>query len=456
MKREYRLTLLSNLILGLIGLCLCVGLAGFSFFLGRQTAATAAALPPEQRQPAEQVIVPTQTPSPAAPIAPTSTPDISDPMGEIQEPSGPTRTPMPPMSRDYELQDEDIELLFEVWENIIRDFDGELPTKEDLLYGAINGSLDELNDEFTRFIPPAAAARMREDMFGSFEGIGALVRMSEDGYLQIVRPYAGQPAAQAGLRAEDIVLEIDGESTQGMTVDEAVSRVRGPRGTPVTLTISRTEVEEPFEVTIVRQLIEIPTVESELLPDGIGYVRLSSFNRVATEQLDQAVSDLLAQNPRALVFDLRDNPGGFLDQAVSVADIFLPEGVVLYERSMAGLDETFRSQTNNPAEDIPLVVLINPGSASASELVAGAIQDRERGIVIGETSFGKGSVQLPRTLSDGSELRVTIARWYTPNNRSIDQVGVIPDIEVTPSPLEFGGPGDTQLQRAIEYILTGQ
>jgi carboxyl-terminal processing protease len=158
------------------------------------------------------------------------------------------------------------------------------------------------------------------------------------------------------------------------------------------------------------------------------------------------------QNPQALIFDLRDNGGGFLDQAISVADIFLPEGVVLYERSSGGIDETFDSDTGDLGEKLPIVVLVNAGSASASEIVAGAIQDHERGTLIGEPTFGKGSVQLVHTLSDRSELRVTIARWYTPNDKSISDEGITPDIEI-PSPLDLGGEDDTQLQRAIEYLL---
>jgi carboxyl-terminal processing protease len=168
------------------------------------------------------------------------------------------------------------------------------------------------------------------------------------------------------------------------------------------------------------------------------------------------MGELVAQNPRALVFDLRDNPGGYLDQAIAVGDMFLSEGVILYERNNAGLDQTYTAEPGEPFEQIPMVLLVNAGSASASEIVAGAVQDNDRAILIGETTFGKGSVQQTHTLSDNSELRVTIARWYTPDNVSISEQGIAPDIEVLPSPLELGGPDDTQLQRAIQFILTGQ
>jgi carboxyl-terminal processing protease len=456
MNPSNKKTVIRSLIMTLSALLLCACISIAAFFIGRQTALSAIPADSDVGADLPHESSPTNVPQPTPTLSPSPTPEISEQLNEEQELLTPTRTPMPPISRENNLQVEDLDLFFEVWDLIVKEFDGELPSETELIYRAINGSLDTLSDEHTRFIPPDTAARMREDLQGSFEGIGAFVRMAEDGHLQIVRPIAGQPAALAGLLAEDIILAVDGVTIKGMTIDEAISLVRGPRGTSVTLSIARAGLEDPFEVTIVRQLIEIPTVEAEMLPESIAYVRLTQFNSLASQQLQNTVSELLAQRPQALIFDLRDNPGGFLDQAVAVADIFLPEGVVLYERNMRGLDETFQSRTNHPAEEIPLVVLVNAGSASASELVAGAIQDRSRGILIGETTFGKGSVQQTRQLSDGSELRVTIARWYTPNDRSIDQVGIIPDIEISPSPLEFGGPDDTQLQRAIEYILRGE
>ena len=192
-----------------------------------------------------------------------------------------------------------------------------------------------------------------------------------------------------------------------------------------------------------------------MLEDNIAYVRLTGFSGNASQQLESELEELLDQEPQALIFDLRDNPGGFLSQSVQVADLFLGEGVVLYERDGRELEEVFESEDGDLAEEIELIVLVNAGSASASEIVAGAVKDRGRGTLVGETTFGKGSVQKTHTLSDGSELRVTIARWYTPNDRSIDVEGVAPDIQVD-TPEEFGGDADTQLQRAIRLILEGQ
>lgn len=352
---------------------------------------------------------------------------------------------------------EDLQLFFEVWDTIKRDFDGDLPANQDLNYAVIEGAIATLNDEYTRFLEPDVAARMREDMDGSFEGIGAFVRETEEGLIEIVRPMDGQPADLAGVRAGDIIVTVDGEDITGQGIDEVITKVRGPRDTTVTLGLSREGSEELIEVSIVRARIEIPVVEYRMLDDDIAYIHLTTFNTIAYDKVREAFDDLMAQNPRALIFDLRDNPGGFLDVSVEIADLFLPQGVVLYEKNRNGLDRAFNSDSGDAGEEIPMVVLINAGSASASELVAGAFQDNGRAPLIGEQSFGKGSVQQLRVLSDGSELRVTIARWYTPNNKNINGEGVAPDIVVELDPeAEIGGEDDAQLQRAIEYILKGR
>lgn len=354
-----------------------------------------------------------------------------------------------------QLEDGDLGLITEVWDVIDSEFDGLLPDEEEVIYGAIRGSLDLLEDEFTRFLPPDLAERNREQLNGGFEGIGAYAELSPEGYLVIVRPIVGQPAANAGVLSGDVVTHVDGRSVLGKLLEEMIAEIRGPRGTEVTLTIVRDSAPDPFNITIVRDLIEFPIVEAEMLGQNIAYVRLTNFSSIATDRLQEALESLLEQEPRGLILDLRDNPGGFLSQSVSVADLFLTDGVVLYQRDRSGREEIFESDNGDLAEEIPLVVLVGPGSASASEIVAGAVQDRGRGAVIGENTLGKGSVQATRMLSDGSELRVTIARWYTPNNITIDGQGITPDIFVE-SPTEFGGSEDGQLNRAVTYILTGQ
>jgi carboxyl-terminal processing protease len=280
------------------------------------------------------------------------------------------------------------------------------------------------------------------------------VQLNQQRALQITRVFPGSPAEKAGLKAGDLIIEVDGESIVGGDISEQVAKVRGPEGSTSTYTVVREGEEKPFKVDITRAKIEIKLVDAKMLEDNVAYVALSKFDSATTaKQLEAAISDLLAQKPKGLIFDLRDNPGGFLDQSVAVSDLFLPDGVVLYERTKDGDEQVFRSDDQGIAQDIPLVVLVNGGSASASEIVAGAIQDRGRGELIGETTFGKGSVQQINRLNDGSQLRVTIARWFTPDNRAIHGEGIKPDITV-----ERGEDltVDPQLDRAVEYILTGK
>jgi carboxyl-terminal processing protease len=317
------------------------------------------------------------------------------------------------------------------------------------------GSMELLDDQYTRFIPPEIAERSRIQIQGGYEGIGAYVDLDEAGNLLIVRPIDGQPADKAGLLSGDIVTQVNGQSITGMPLVEIVALITGPRGTEVRLTIVRDETGETFEVTIIRERIDFPVVSSRMLDENIGYVRLTTFSNGADQKLSMAIEELLAQEPMGLILDLRDNPGGLLAEAIEISDLFLPEGIVAYQRDTQGVERVFKSDSGDLAETIPLVLLVNSGSASGSEIVAGAIRDLERGIIIGEQTLGKGSVQQSYTLSDGSELRVTIARWYTPNNLTIDKEGILPDIEID-NPVDLGGEDDEQLQRAIEFILEGK
>ncbi len=407
-------------------------------------------------------VVPTLAPSPlpATPI-PTAPPTATvEPTAEPTQPVALDGDAIAPPAGSP-LEGVDFTTFYEVWDLIANEFDGSVPPGDEMLDSIIRGSLETLDDNYTRYVSPDVAERMRQDEDGAVEGIGAFVMENDEGLFEIVRPIDGQPADLAGVKAGDILIEVDGQSVLDLTFDEVILIVRGPQGSSVDLKFAREGQEEPVEFTIVRTRFEVPVVESEILPvemtggATIGYIRLSEFNRSAEEKLLEALADIMAQNATGLILDLRDNPGGFLDQSVAVADAFLPEGVALFERNIRGLDETFQTHTGDVAETIPLVVLVNSGSASASEIVAGAIQDRDRAVLIGETTFGKGSVQQIHPLSDGSELRVTIARWYTPNNNTIDKQGITPDIEVD-NPEDLGGPEDGQLMRAIEFLLTGQ
>ncbi|MGD2205201.1 MAG: S41 family peptidase [Anaerolineae bacterium] len=395
--------------------------------------------------PQTTVIQVTATPQP--PTEPSSAPTVESTVE-------PPPTPVPEIDIPPE-RGTTFDLFWEAWELIERDFFGDLPTEEELTYGAIRGMIDTLDDPFTGFIDPDVAAINREDDSGTFEGIGAYVTM-EEGRLKIVSTFKDQPADEAGLRAGDIVLQADDTQIEDMSIYEAITLIRGPAGTMVRLTILR-EGQEPFEVEITRARIEIPVVESEMREDGIAYVSLFDFSSDASAKLEDAVEELLAQDPQGLILDLRGNPGGWLNEAILVSGLFLPEGeLVLTERYKDADPRTHRTPNEPIALDIPMVLLVNGGSASASEIVAGALQDHGRAILIGEQTFGKGSVQWPHELSNGAELRVTVARWFTPNDRAIHGEGLEPDIIVELTPEDVEADLDPQLERAVEYLLTGE
>jgi carboxyl-terminal processing protease len=348
---------------------------------------------------------------------------------------------------------EDFAVFWEAWAFVEEEFYGEVPSGEDRVYGAIRGMVNAYGDENTAFIDPERAAIFREDVSGSFEGIGATVRMDELGRLVIAEPFVGRPAAEAGLLRGDIVLSVDDESLQGLSLYEAIGLIRGPAGTTVVLTVFRDGVNEPFDVPIERARIEIEVVESERLEGDIGYIRLSEFSRGATGKMAEAFKELNEEAPLAgLILDLRDNPGGLLDESIFVTSQFIDEGVITVEKLKGDEEQVFEAQAGGVALEVPLVVMVNRGSASASEIVAGAIQESGRGIVLGEQTFGKGTVQIPHALSNGSELRVTIAEWLTPSEKQINGEGIVPDVYVERTQEDFVEGLDPQLERAIEYF----
>jgi carboxyl-terminal processing protease len=319
-----------------------------------------------------------------------------------------------------------------------------------LMEGAIEGMLASLDDDNTRYLSPRDEARARQDMEGEISGIGAEVEMRDD-RIVIVSPIDDSPAAEAGLQPGDIILEADGIDLRGMDLLEAVDYVRGPEGTAVKLLIERNG--EQFEVEIIRARIRIDSVNGEILEEDIAYVRINRFGERTGAELETTLTELLSQNPIGLIVDVRRNPGGALDAALDVADQFLPGGTILIERFGDGRERIFEATSNGLATQIPLVVLIDEGSASASEVLAGAIRDQDRGILIGETTFGKGTVQSWQPLSNGGGVRITIARWLTPNDTWIDQTGLEPDIIVTlPEIEDFDEFVDTQLETAVDYL----
>lgn len=369
----------------------------------------------------------------------------------------PIVTPLPgATAAPADANDQSMPLFWEAMK-ILQDkyYDDDLPDPIERQYNAIQGIILGLGDQFTSFIPLQATKIIEEDATGSFSGIGAYVQLNKDRALVLTRIFQDSPAEKSGLKAGDIVISIDGVSIVGEDLYAQIARVRGPEGSQATMTIVRGD-EKPFDVLITRAKITIQLVESKMIGGEIAYVRLSEFSATASQQLGDAIDQLLVRNPKGLILDLRDNPGGFLDQSIEVADIFLKSGIVTTERTKPGANQqetVFRSDDRGIAQDIPLIVLVNNHSASASEIVAGALQDRGRAKLLGITTFGKGEVQQLEHLSDGSQLRVTIAHWFTPNNVDIHKKGIEPDIKV-----EAGNDPtkDLQLDRAVEYLLTGK
>jgi carboxyl-terminal processing protease len=321
-----------------------------------------------------------------------------------------------------------------------------------LIDGAIEGMLATLGDQHTRYLPPADEARSQEQMDGEFQGIGVVVEDVE-GRITVISPIDGSPAEAAGLQPGDVLIEADGVDLAGMDLTEAAGLIRGSAGTSVNLVVDREGERLTFD--IVRDIIKVPSVSGEMLDNGIGYVRITQFIRTTRSELATTLDELMAQNPQGIVLDLRRNPGGLLDQVTDVADQFLPAGVVLYEEFAGGQRRVYETSDRGTAEDVPMVVLIDEGSASAAEVLAGAIRDRDRGILIGVKSFGKGTVQSVHTLSNGGGLRLTIAKWLTPDEGWVNGEGLTPDVEVglpediTPAELEANDP---QLQAAVDYL----
>jgi carboxyl-terminal processing protease len=329
-----------------------------------------------------------------------------------------------------------LDLFANVFERVRAEYVEDVSDQE-LIEAAINGMLTSL-DPHSSFLDLESFQDMQVQTRGSFGGLGIEVTM-ENGFVVVVSPIDDTPAFRAGLQAEDVITHIDGDQVLGLTLSEAVDRMRGPVGSEITLTVRRND-EEPFEVTIVRDIIQIESVRWRVEDGGVGYLRVTSFTERTDDGVEEAIEEISAELGDDLVgfvLDLRNNPGGLLDQAVAVADAFLEHGEVVSTRSrVEDHIQRYNAEEGDLADGLPVVVLINGGSASASEIVAGALQDHRRAVVLGTQSFGKGSVQTIVPLPGHGAMRLTTARYYTPAGRSIQALGITPDIEVLPATLE--------------------
>ena len=359
------------------------------------------------------------------------------------------------------LSPEDLDIFWEAMERLEEDFYGELPSTTERGYGAIRGVLELLDDDNTGFMTPEEATGFLESIDGKFEGIGATVEWAEEqGAIRIIEPFKDQPAWNAGIRPGDLIIAVNGEDVADLSnLSEAITKIKGPSGTEVRLTVRRDGREDAFEIPVTRDVIDIPVVVSEVKGENgeFAYVQLRRFSDDAGDKLRAALEELLTEETQGLVLDLRGNPGGLLREAIQVTSVFLEDERVLIERFSDGTEEFY--DTEGAAllpEDLPLIVLVNQYSASASEIVAGALQDVGRARLVGVTTFGKGSVQLPHQLSDDSLLRVTIARWFTPLDRTIHGMGLEPDIVVERTIEQIENEEDPQLERAIELLKAEQ
>lgn len=338
------------------------------------------------------------------------------------------------------------------WTTIHRDYVNRNVNDTELIRGAIGGMVNALGDPYSTYFDPAEATSFQAEIDGTFEGIGMELGM-KDKQLTVIAPLSGSPAEKAGLKSGDRIMTIDGQESSDFTVDEAVKKIRGKQGTTVTLTLLRGTATTPLSLTVTRAVIQVPSVTGNVL-DGtrLGYIRIASFSGTTNQDFRTQANALLAKSITGLIVDVRNNPGGILQQAVDIASAFIPSGPVVSEIDGTGNKRIEKASGDAYLEKVKTVILVNQGSASASEILAGALQDTKKARVIGATTFGKGSVQTLKDFSDGSSMKLTIAKWYTPNGRSISDQGIFPDEAVEITEANITANVDTQLDRAKEYL----
>ncbi len=351
---------------------------------------------------------------------------------------------------EYLSKDVDFNLFWEVWNLAKNNYVHQPVTDTQLFYGALTGIVSSLKDPYSVFFDPKTAADFKQELEGTFSGIGAELGIKNN-QLTIVAPLPDTPAMRAGLMAGDKILAIDGQDTLDMALDYAVSIIRGEKGTDVTLTVWRESWDKTKDIKITRDTIEVASVKWEMKND-IAYIEINHFNEDTERRFNQAAIELLAKNPKGLILDLRNNPGGFLNTAVEVAGEWIENDIVVIEQMDDGNKSEGRSSGLARFANLKTVVLVNQGSASASEIVAGALQDYGKATLVGEKTFGKGSVQTLEPLTDGSAVKITVAEWLTPKGRHIDKEGIAPDVEIELTEEDYNASRDPQMDKAIEII----
>ncbi|MEO8104786.1 MAG: S41 family peptidase [Candidatus Saccharibacteria bacterium] len=339
----------------------------------------------------------------------------------------------------------------QVYQSLKDNYDGKVSAGQ-LTDGLKHGLATATKDPYTVYFTSAEAKSFNNELNNSFSGIGAQLELDSAGNLQVMSPLSGQPAEKAGLRALDIIVSINGASTSGVSVDEAVTKIRGPKGTKVTLQVVRNKTE-PLTVTITRQDITLPSVTTKTLEGNIGYMQINKFANDTTDLTQKAATQFANSHVKGIILDMRNDPGGLLEAAVKVSSLWVPEGkTILQEKRGTEVVQNYFGLGSNTLGGIPTVVLINEGSASASEITAGALHDNKAAYLIGTKSYGKGVVQQLINFGDGSQLKVTVASWYRPNGQNINKKGITPDQVVKLSDADIKAGNDTQLQAAQAYL----
>ena len=347
----------------------------------------------------------------------------------------------------------DFSLFWKTWDLIqSRYVDQDKVKAQDLVYGAIDGMVKAVGDPYTVFFKPEESENFAQEINGTFGGIGIEIGLRNN-ILTVISPIKGTPAEKAGLLAGDKIIKIGEKSTEGLRVDEAVNIIRGPKGTPVRLTINRENSSSPKEVTIIRDTIKIPTVSWKLLDGKTAYIQLFVFNRNVDDDFKKVAKEIVNSKADRIILDLRNNPGGLLDSSVNIASYFLnSDQLVIQEKYANGKNDEFRTSNNGQLKNYPLVIITNKGSASASEILAGAIKDNRGITIIGEKSFGKGVVQEVNELPGRASVKITIAKWFTPKGTSINDNGIDPDIIIERTEADIDAKRDPQLDKALEIV----
>lgn len=342
----------------------------------------------------------------------------------------------------------DFGIFWKAWQIVTDKYVGKIDPQK-LVYGAIKGMVEALDDPYSAFLGPQENKSLLEDLSGQIEGIGAELTL-KDGKITVVAPLDDSPAEKAGLRPADEILEINSEETANMTLDAAISKIRGPAGTEVKLLISRKDQPVPKEVTIKRDKIVISSVKWEMMGE-VGYIKITQFGQDTSDLAKQAAEEIAKSRPKAVILDLRNDPGGYLDAAVDVTSLFVAKDkVVVREQYKDGHQDELKTSLESKLENVKIIVLVNEGSASAAEIVAGALRDLRQAILVGKKTFGKGTVQEVADLDAASYLKITIAQWLTPNGQTIDKQGITPDVEVELSEEDTKADRDPQLDKALE------